>query len=32
MIAVTGADLPLKLDGEEQPGSTSLAVKAGQVL
>ena len=32
MIAVTGADLPLKLDGEEQPGWTSLAVKAGQVL
>ena len=32
VIAVTGADLPLKLDGEEQPGWTSLAVKAGQVL
>jgi biotin-dependent carboxylase-like uncharacterized protein len=32
VIAVTGADLPAKLDGEEQPGWTSLAVKAGQVL
>ena len=32
VIAVTGADLPLALDGEEQPGWTSLAVKAGQVL
>ena len=32
VIAVTGADLPLKLDDEEQPGWTSLAVKAGQVL
>src|SRR4029450_7651150 len=32
VIAVTGADLPLKLDGEEQPGWTSLAVKAGQGL
>ena len=32
VIAVTGADLPLELDGEEQPGWTSLAVKAGQVL
>jgi len=32
VIAVTGADLPLKLDGEEQPSWTSLAVKGGQVL
>lgn len=32
VIAVTGADMPLKIDGEEQPGWTSIAVKAGQVL
>ena len=32
VVAVTGADLPVKLDGEEQPGWTSFAVKAGQVL
>jgi allophanate hydrolase subunit 2 len=31
-IAVTGADMPIKLDGVEQPGWTALAVKAGQVL
>lgn len=31
-VAVTGADIPIKLDGEEQPGWSSLAVKAGQVL
>lgn len=32
VIAVTGADMPLKIDGEEQPGWTSIPVKAGQVL
>ncbi|CCE09530.1 putative carboxylase, like RuBisCO, small subunit [Bradyrhizobium sp. STM 3843] len=31
-IAITGAEMPIKLDGEEQPGWTSLEVKAGQVL
>ncbi|MGY4302847.1 biotin-dependent carboxylase-like uncharacterized protein [Bradyrhizobium sp. USDA 4369] len=31
-IAVTGADMPIKLDGVEQPGWTALEVKAGQVL
>ncbi|MES2666615.1 MAG: biotin-dependent carboxyltransferase family protein [Pseudomonadota bacterium] len=32
VVAVTGADLPAKVDGVEQPGWTSFAVKAGQVL
>ena len=32
VIAVTGAELPPKLDGEEQPTWTVLAVKAGQTL
>jgi biotin-dependent carboxylase-like uncharacterized protein len=32
VIAVTGADMPLKLDGVEQPGWTALAVRAGQTL
>lgn len=31
-IAVTGADLPVFVDGDEVPGWTSVAVKAGQVL
>lgn len=31
-VAVTGADIPIKLDGEEQPGWSSIAVRAGQVL
>ena len=31
-IAVTGAELPPKLDGVEQPTWTALRVKAGQVL
>ncbi|MEH0075845.1 biotin-dependent carboxyltransferase family protein [Pannonibacter sp. Pt2] len=31
-IAVTGADMPVKLDGEARPGWTAFAVKAGQVL
>lgn len=32
VVAVTGADLPPKVDGEAQPGWTSFAVKSGQVL
>ncbi len=32
MIAVTGADMPLKIDGEVKPSWTAIAVKAGQVL
>lgn len=31
-VAVTGAEMPIKLDGEEKPGWTSFAVKKGQVL
>ena len=31
-IAVTGADLPPKVDGVEQPGWTAFAIKKGQVL
>ncbi|WP_430513383.1 biotin-dependent carboxyltransferase family protein [Pannonibacter phragmitetus] len=31
-VAVTGADMPVKLDGEARPGWTAFAVKAGQVL
>lgn len=32
VVAVTGAHLPPKVDGEEQPTWTAIAVKAGQVL
>ena len=32
VIAVAGAELPPKLDGEEMPTWTALAVKAGQLL
>ena len=32
LIAVTGAEMPVKIDGEEQPSWTALKVKAGQVL
>ena len=32
LVAVTGAELPPKLDGAEQPTWTAFAVKAGQVL
>jgi len=32
VVAITGADLPPKLDDEEQPTWTALAVRAGQVL
>lgn len=31
-VAVTGAELPIRLDGVDQPGWTALAVRAGQVL
>ncbi|MGV1800265.1 biotin-dependent carboxyltransferase family protein [Agrobacterium vitis] len=32
MVAVTGAEMPIRLDGEEQPGWTAFKVRAGQVL
>lgn len=32
VVAVTGADLPPKVDGVEQPGWTAFAVRKGQVL
>lgn len=32
LVAVTGADMPIKIDGQEQPSWTALKVKAGQVL
>ena len=32
LVAVTGADIPIMVDGEEQPGWTAIAVKAGQAL
>jgi allophanate hydrolase subunit 2 len=32
MVAVTGADLPPKVDGQEQPCWTAFKVKKGQVL
>ena len=32
LIAVTGAEMPIKIDGEEQPSWTALKVRAGQVL
>jgi biotin-dependent carboxylase-like uncharacterized protein len=31
-VAVAGADMPPKIDGVEQPGWTTLTVRAGQVL
>ncbi len=31
-VAVTGADLPPRLDGESKPGWTAFKVRAGQVL
>ena len=31
-IAVTGADMPIKIDGVVQPAWTTLAIKAGQTL
>ena len=32
LVAVTGADMPAKVDGVEQPGWTAFAVRAGQTL
>jgi biotin-dependent carboxylase-like uncharacterized protein len=32
VVAVTGATLPVKIDGAEQPGWTALPLKRGQVL
>lgn len=32
LVAVTGADMPAKVDGEAVPGWTAFKVKAGQVL
>jgi biotin-dependent carboxylase-like uncharacterized protein len=32
LVAVTGAEMPIKIDGEEQPSWTAIKVKAGQVL
>jgi biotin-dependent carboxylase-like uncharacterized protein len=32
MVAVTGAEMPIKVDGQEKPGWTAFRVKAGQVL
>lgn len=32
VLAVTGAELPIKIDGQEQPGWTALRIKAGQTL
>lgn len=32
LVAVTGADMPAKVDGVVQPGWTAFRVKAGQVL
>lgn len=32
LIAVTGAEMPIKIDGEEKPSWTAIRVKAGQVV
>jgi biotin-dependent carboxylase-like uncharacterized protein len=32
VIAVTGAEMPIKIDGVEQPSWTALKIKSGQVL
>jgi biotin-dependent carboxylase-like uncharacterized protein len=32
LVAVTGADMPAKIDGVGQPGWTALRIRAGQVL
>ncbi len=32
LVAVTGADLPVKVDGEPRPGWSAFEVKAGQTL
>ncbi|NIA70610.1 biotin-dependent carboxyltransferase [Pelagibius litoralis] len=31
-VAVTGADMPVRVDGEEKPGWTAFKVRAGQLL
>ncbi len=32
LIAVTGAEMPIKIDGEEKPAWTAIKIKSGQVL
>jgi len=32
MIAVTGAEMPVKIDGEEKPTWTAIKIKSGQIL
>jgi biotin-dependent carboxylase-like uncharacterized protein len=32
VIAVTGAEMPVRVDGQEHPGWSAIAVKAGQTL
>lgn len=32
LIAITGAEMPVMIDGVEQPGWTALSIKAGQTL
>jgi biotin-dependent carboxylase-like uncharacterized protein len=32
VVAVTGADMPIKLDGEAKPSWTALSIRSGQVL
>lgn len=32
VVAVTGAEMPVRIDGQEQPGWSAIAVKAGQTL
>src|ERR1700737_1328668 len=32
VVAVTGADMPIKIDGAEKPSWTALRIKAGQIL
>lgn len=32
VIAITGAQMPIRIDGDDKPGWTAIAVKSGQVL
>src|SRR5262245_54402037 len=32
VVAVTGATMPIRVDGEEKPGWTAIPVRSGQVL
>lgn len=32
VVAVTGAEMPVRIDGQEHPGWSAIAVKAGQTL